>query len=427
MSTTAHRNSILNAQGFTLPLRMEDHLFQFDNVEFISARGLAPLAASGLVLHGANGRYGDGVGVYDGQTNLITNGNFENGLTGWGKSTGGSAVADATIVPHGRMSQDAILFRATATGTWIVYHNNSFQSHVFDTTKRYALGFWYKAYDGDGFYERNVSIRRSDGSNVVMNNVAFTPTDKWQYFEHAFNPLAAGSTPQLYITDGLRLNAGFLICEAVLVQNDVARPYFSGTVPGASLSYDISHMHLKDKGGVACWIRNSKFIRDINNSKAENIYPLKLTSLASSDFYADMVAFAKGNGESKVRFWSTGGGGGTTRVDDHLYPSMVQSSIPERDWFHVVMQWDKAGLPSGFTKELYINGVLQGAVSTTDALPQRVLTRLFVGTWDGSYGRPQADFSDLVVSRRTFTDDEIDLISRSGSSLYDPYDVRIIV
>lgn len=192
----------------------------------------------------------------------------------------------------------------------------------------------------------------------------------------------------------------------------------------SELRYDISTLFLRDRGAVACWMRNSETLRTADTP--ENVYPLKLGSDAYGTPYDDVVAFVKVMGDTKAQLWTVASTSNLDRTEDRLPAASLITSIPQDAWMHVLLQWDKAGLPSGNTKELYLNGVLE-AGNATAALPNNPLTHLAIGSWSGGYGHANSDFSELVVSRRTFTAAEAAVLSRATAALYDPFDYRIVL
>ena len=184
------------------------------------------------------------------------------------------------------------------------------------------------------------------------------------------------------------------------------------------LQYDISSLGMKDAGCISCWIYNSPCM--VDNLAGNDQYLIKLGS-NSSNWYDDTVnlSIQIDVNPLKYRFWTRKG----TSGDNLIFSNTSVASLGKGTWNHFVIQWDKNGLPSGNTKELYINGVLE-ASSTTTELPQNVLTHLFLGHWDGfsTQHMPSTRFEQLAIHpSKGFSPKEI----RSWYEAQAPfYDVR---
>lgn len=199
--------------------------------------------------------------------------------------------------------------------------------------------------------------------------------------------------------------------------------YGPGVFVDGNLQYDISKLYLRDHGAICCWMKLSAKLRTANLSSA---YALTLTSAVNGNWNDDVITLYRQLNDGYLQFVSRATSGGSFTEDPVYWPYPI-SDIPLDSWIHVVMQWNKGGLPSGFTKELYLNGERSFWSNNTTALPNSVLTRLSVGSQDGANLRATTAFSDLIVSRRSFTADEVDMLYRGDAAVYDPYDLRIIL
>jgi|SRR5690554_1017043 len=181
------------------------------------------------------------------------------------------------------------------------------------------------------------------------------------------------------------------------------------------LRYDISHLNMKDRGVVACWIYTSNTMLNPSN----NIFLLKLGSDVNNDPYADTVTLWIQNSiPKKYRFFTNKG-----LSSNHITDSQTMDFYgDEGTWNHFVIQWDKDGLPSGNTKELYINGYLR-AEGTSLNLPENTLTYLHVGSWyHGGSFQPNTYFEQLILHDKGLSAEYIRNMYHASAPYYDMRD-----
>lgn len=222
-------------------------------------------------------------------------------------------------------------------------------------------------------------------------------------------------------------NTYLYAAQGQLEEKDHSTSYTVGTRAISSLQYDITSLMIRDAACISVWIYNSDTM--VNNKAASrggtnNQYAIKLGS-TTSDVYKDAVALrfpsdgTKTNRLIQTMFFLSQSTG------TYLTSPTSIISLGKGTWNHFVIQWDKNGLPSGNTRELYINGVLDIGDANNASLPANYLTYLTVGDWVGGNAlMPCTFFEQMAIHpSKGFTPDVIEGWYKSNAPFFDSRDM----
>lgn len=313
--------------------------------------------------------------VEDDTTNILPQNIRQNGGTGANKAT---LTIDSTVTLWGYSSTKVVTNGEQATeGVFAGRYNVSANSSY--TFSCYAKGSDLVA----------ISIEEFDtnGTKIVTNWGTATQLSPTEWKRLCAMVTTNANTTQmtvcLYKKTGTTAPITFWTAVWQLENKDHATSWVDGSRDVGCLKYDITPLGIRDSGCVSCWIYNSDTMvngRVTNGVSINNQYLIKLGS-SSSDGYKDTVTIRLPNtsqlSNRKLQFWTIKTQG---TEEDVLQGSTPMTNFGQGNWLHVVFQWSKTGLPSGNKKELYINGNLEAA-NTSTYLPQNMLTYLVVGDW----------------------------------------------
>lgn len=327
-------------------------------------------------------------------------------------SSGSSALGDIISLGDG---SSMIINKASNTRVGLVVEGIP----ISDTPLTFS--FKFKRIDGPvattlqiQMYDANGSLLHGTGL-LSGSTIGLSSVDGWQVASYTLPKFGATDWLIIYVNscpDYALTTNSFIIKEPMLEHNDHYTEVTTDSRDIGGIVYGIGHLGMKDAGCIACWIMQSDtMINNRANSDGwgtagtpNNQYLLKLGSKhpysfnPAEDWYADaMTLWIQNDAARKFRYWSTGVGGASQHIES---TGLVSSYGGVGTWNHYVIQWDKNGLPSGNKKEFYINGVLQGAITDANYLPQNNLVYLSVGSWDGTNLRPNTWFEQLAIHPR---------------------------
>lgn len=333
--------------------------------------------------------------VEEGTTNLIKNPSASNDLTYWYLNKDANSVASmARITNDGVLGSTCVECTRTtlASSGWIVFQQMLYQyssSPYFDTTKQYTLSFWAKSIAGSNVL--TVTIKDSNGTNIVSNGKAVTLTSDWQRYVITFTPLIAGNQPVLYLTIGAD-NSTFRITAVQLEQKPYATSFIDATRSPETLTIPTAGVLNPQEGTVECWVY-------VNNYLKTNYGTTKQIFWWSASTGRISLGWNVGG------YWYTVVGNGTNNTF-----ASIQDTL-STGWHLFTIRWNATELA------LLIDGGAQKATASNPYLPSSVSGSAYIGSGVGSlYTNSLID--DLRISSRARTDSEIATAYASGQPLY---------
>lgn len=328
------------------------------------------------------------VSVEDETTNL-----HSGNLTGLETYTVGQTPNVAgTVLPNGftrlsRLQNGSVVSEYVQNYSVVVAANTTYTESVilkFDNANYVPSSFFVTFFAPDVGRHNKIAgslVRQADGSFLAWATYT-TKADELRIRAVDFY-LPTVETGWNYVDVG----------KPMFEQKDHPTSYVVGTRARGQLNYDITSLGMGSAGCISCWIYNSQpmangGITDSNNNK----YIIKAHT--GSDPYKNaMTLWIQQTTSRYFRFWS----GIDTNNQEHIISTKTVTEYGGIGaWNHFVIQWDKNGLPSGYKKEMYINGVRE-SYSNTTLLPSEPLTKLYLGTWDGSSLLPATLFEQLAI------------------------------
>jgi hypothetical protein len=250
-------------------------------------------------------------------------------------------------------------------------------------------------------------------------------------FSSAFGTRATYDSTFKFMDFNMSPNTEVEIWDIQLEQRDHFTSFTNGSRSWGALKYDISSLGMRDAGCISCWILNSQtmiYCRKNGTNDPNNQYLLKVGS-DSNDGYKDNITIRiPGNTTLSARVFTLFT---STLANNQGYYDGTRSSydLGANTWNHFVLQWDKNGLPSGNTQELYINGVLETGGTGTNTLPVNLLTYIQVGNWmDYNALTPCTLFEQLAIHpSKGFSPDIIESWYRSQGPFFDSKDSFVFI
>lgn len=257
-----------------------------------------------------------------------------------------------------------------------------------------------------------------EGSDLVR------PGETKHLFQRTLSYNSATCYQFRFETDNVDDSLDVIVFEPQAEELDHHTSFVNGTRPVGNLSYDISHLGMRDAGCIACWVYNSDAM--VNNrftGRTQNNQYIIKTGRGSANHHDDaLTLWVQNVTPRRFAFWSS-----ANTTTDHI------NSLQNVDqyggvgaWNHFVLQWDKNELPSGNKKEFYINGVRQGANNTPN-LPVQVLGSLKLGQWnDNGHLMPSTLFEQLAIHpSKGFSAEEIRNWYNANAPFYDFRDTML--
>lgn len=205
------------------------------------------------------GKFGNGLLIEEGTTNLIQNPYAQNDLTYWSVSLGaGSTGTRIRITDDGVIGNTCVEFTRTylAAGGWIVF-GQQFATYAtapyFNTAQIYTLSFWAKSVTGSNHL--TVAIRDGDATDIVLNSTTLTLTTSWQRYAITFTPLLAGDQPIIYMTTDAD-NTTFRITGMQLEQKRYATSFTDSARSSETLDIPLSHLN-PGMWTIEMWIKQT--------------------------------------------------------------------------------------------------------------------------------------------------------------------------
>lgn len=319
--------------------------------------------------------FGKGILLEEATTNLIQNGSAQGSLARWVLNKGpGSDATMSRISNDGAVGDNCVECYVGTFGSWSVWQQMFYQyssSPYFDTSKQYTLSFYSKLVSG-ATNRLTVSIRDSNGTNLVLDATDFYLTDTWQRYTVTFTPLIAGNQPTIYFTVPSTPST-FRIDGFQLEQKSFATSYTDGTRQADCMDVPTSGVFDPSEGTLEV-VLSTPNVYSWNNYFSMNISTGRFLLFYNS---GGIVSWDYGATSNSI---STGTG-------------MAVANKP----LTIAMRWSA----SVGTREMFVNGTKIGSLAfnapTSASIPA---TMRFVNTGT-------AIIYDLRVSNVARTDDEL--------------------
>lgn len=355
-------------------------------------------------LHNARfeqGKFGKGVLIEEGTTNLISNPTFRDGITGWLRQY--NPDASYTILSEGNItyhqckfindsSSSAYIFRDITGLSPNTTYTLSFRGRwVF--TQAVSNGVYVDLYEV-GTFTFKERLFTSGGA------VADSRPD-WQRLSFQFTTGASETGVRialvLYFGGNDETGSYFDVSECQLEQKPYATSFIDGTRAAETLTIPTAGVLNPQEGTVECWVYVNDIIkRQLGGSS--NGMVISIPRLGGSP-----GIYLTHRGDSPV--WEF-----RIYADDNTYTTKtVSNSYTPNGWHFFALRWslDRA--------DLFIDGVLRGTISNPK-LPSGFYDIAYVGCWDSGY-HINTLIDDLRISNRARTDEEIAAAYASGEPL----------
>lgn len=421
--TRAHEGSTLVLRNGIKSLPEGMILFPLDGRVFDTTNTIPVLMNTVTYKSEDESKFCGSVAVEDGTTNLLP-----------------SNQAECSVLPrivYATVSVDTTHFLSGGSSlkvTWDGINPYGYGQYDLNLTNGNTYTASVYAYSETGTYAK-LSIQESAAPwRTFTSGRIYLPPNNWVRLSVTFSLQSDFVQParfQMYVassstSETLVKNPIWYDC-AMVEQKDHVTSWVNGTRSVGNLKYDISSLGMRDAGCISCWILNSDTM--VNNKAAgdtpNNQYMIKLGSYKYNDWYDDALTLRIENvTPRKFKFYSTSTTAqGVHSVDEISSITTVDQYGGVGSWNHFVIQWDKNGLPSGYKKELYINGVME-AVSDTTSLPNNILTYLHLGQWsDNGSLMPCTQFEQLAIHpSKGFSPKEIQSWYEAQAPFYDVRD-----
>lgn len=387
----AHAGS--NIKDLIIPVDYQDTLFHF-YWNKVSGRGHEPIQDITTIV--PDSKFGQVIAIEIGTKNLcaisdsywsINKSNYQGTMNVTTSQTGFSTSARFDFKPRADEGK---------TGWQVAQYN--FPSFSFDTSKRYTLSFFARKIN-DYANSISVSIRNENGFNNVLNNVVKTLSARWDRYIITFTPLISGVKPVIYIISNE--SASFEIADPQIEQLGWATSFVNGTRSTGVLEYPKEMFPQKDFT-VNMWISHTGDMR-------RAIYQsCKLFSLGSDVKTSRLTIwnFCPITPEAPNRRIISDYGN-----DDYggrQYKDLIDPVL------FVPGQWEMFTITFEYsTKKFtyYRNGNYWNTYTPAKLNPIHSVL-LHDSGWK---------YSNLLISPRVFSQDEIRLLYHYGKPLYDPY------
>jgi hypothetical protein len=377
-------------------------LINFDS-GYNTTDGIVPLVNNYTNLQ--KGKFGNALVVESPTTNLCTIGdsqwnlNKSNYSTSMTITTQTSGMTTSAKVTFGDKIDPAL-------SGWHVFEYKGLPS-TFDLTKQYTLSLKLKFTYGNAC---SVSIRKADGTNVVMDTVTAIndKSNDWIIFTKTFTPLIVGNVPIIYING----NPGTVveIADPQIEQKSFPTSFVNGTRGYADIRYPRSLFN-PESGTIGFWFNPL--------SKNPDQFP-SLVTLGDYNVSAeDWFSIYWGSGWSSANSISFS----YRPMNMSPYPSIsVTYTFQPYTWYYVVARWDKTTNKTDL--KLYAPDIIKTGSNTfpsnTPTFKNENNNFIRIGrTWGTSTAYVNAAFDDFFISTKWIEDSVIDNLFESNAPLYD--------
>ncbi|MGH7156500.1 MAG: Kelch repeat-containing protein [Candidatus Saccharimonadales bacterium] len=225
--------SLQNAQGASIQLRtvsgsltgLTESNVITDSAQFLS---------NNISLARSAGLQGDGrqppdssTGIWEGTTNLVTDGGFESGTSGWqvtGSNT--TAIQDASTSKFGSASMKVVTSPAASSAGASTLEANGSRITLSPSTN-YTMSFWIKGDTASNGTSMRIILREYDNTNtqVAQNQQAFTLTNTWQRITYTRTTTSTTASGFMWILDNGTTAQTYWVDGAQMEQKPIATPY----------------------------------------------------------------------------------------------------------------------------------------------------------------------------------------------------------
>ncbi len=337
------------------------------------------------------GRFGKGIMVEEGTTNLLSNPSFEMGdFSGWFSSFQDGLAYWKINPDEGFCGQRSIVLTGNGTHRWCGIGSIVENPAIGET---YSFSGYFKC-DSGITYGGSIRILKSTDNGITWAYVASSAVVRstyWQRIEMQYaveegvNAIALEVISSTGNTDGKNVYADGFQLEAKPYPTsfvDGTRAAETLTIPASMLDFSKGTISLWFKPSEAFW--NGSYNRIIGHATAMNTNEL---TIARNGTGSSLICYAS---DASVQ-WS----GGT-------YSALQsQTSLVADTWYNLVFTWENGGKLT-----LYVNGVKEGQINY-DKIPS-VFGTLAVGYHPNISDRyANGIIDDLRIDNVCRTDDEI--------------------
>ncbi len=409
----AHDGSLLQLRKHTPNL--PDGMFLFPLAGTLrDTTDTIPVISTGPEVYQKDERkFRESLAIYRSTTNLIP---YPEDLTKWA----GMAAPNVTtghLDPEGGQTAFKISPTAINQDLYTDYATTSIANRPF------TLSLWLRS-----DLPSKVTIKVQDASNAEATSITVDVTSEWKRFDVSCTFTAANTRTAVR---AIMWAGGFngtttpcYVWHPQLEELKFSTAYTVGNRPTLGAAWDISQLNMKDRGCASFWMYMSDAF--YNYKGGNNEYAVKFGTDRpdnSGNAYADTINFMM-NVTRRCNFWTRKTNADKTFTNNDLvFPQIINSYASIGDWCHVVIQWDKAGMANGNTKEVYFNGVL-AAANNSDVISDYTMKYMRIGWSDnGDSLQPNTLFEQLAIHpSKTFSAEEIKLWYESNAPFFDGRD-----
>jgi hypothetical protein len=329
------------------------------------------------------GKFGRGIMIEEGTTNLVSNPSFENGLWAETWETEGTRGTASTVV--GRNGNGSAM-RLTVLQEDTTYGKISSRNISISSTETVTISYYARA-NRDGVAINYSYLMSYTAGNYSLGGFRPSLTTDWKKYTVTLTNIPTASDYGLMLaldsrTTTVDTNDWVEIDDVQIEKKSYATSFINGTRAAETLTIPTAGVLNKDEGTIELWI-NPNRVQNYNNF-------FKMENISTGRF---LLFF---NSVGQV-FWDYG-----------VWNSGLATSsgtAKAGQWLHVAMRWSA----SKGTRELFVNGVLIGSKSFTppSGLPSTVSVV-------NNYG---AIIDDIRISSRARTDEEIQAGYQSNAPL----------
>jgi parallel beta-helix repeat protein len=378
--------------------------------------GGAEATASGGVIYG-DGKYGEGVQVAEGTTNLVENPSVEINTSNWQTWTGsGSSVSFGRVSVHSRYGDYSYeIDVSNEGGNWVAGPLiNSIESG-----KTYVVTLYIRRGTYSGTPRWRVS--ESNGTSAQFYENVPTFTTDWVRISRTFTADAALTNPRVHIVgDDSKSETGTIYVDAVQVEEKpYSTPYCGGSLGDGHTWSGMPHNSTSSRvaGSVYYDLPGGLDFTDGGQGTLMTwAYHDDWDNLG--DYQAFLDAYY--NGDNRIFFRLTTGEATASLIwegqgNDDRYDIADVSGWS--GWKHFAITWDFAG--SNQDVVIYIDGVAVKAISDADPFAGNPVD-LYVGRGqNGSYPF-NGVIDEYIAVDRVLAAGEIQALYASGEPLLPP-------
>lgn len=329
------------------------------------------------------GKFGQGIMIEEGTTNLVSNPSFESGL--WTETWGTEGTHGTASIVAGRNGNGSAM-RLTVLQESATYGKVSNRNISISSTDTVTISYYARANRNGVAINYSYLMSKTKGNYVLASSFSPALTTEWKRYTVTLTNIPTATDYGLMLaldprTTTVNANDWVEIDDVQIEKKPYATSFVNGTRSAETLTIQTAGVLNKDEGTIELWI-NPTTIQNWNNFFNMNI--------STGRF----LLFFNSSGQV---FWDYGvmNSGLTTA------PGTAKAG----QWLHVTMRWSA----SKGTRELFVNGVLIGSKSfiPPSSLPSTVSVV-------NNYG---AIIDDLRISSRARTDEEILAAYQSNSPL----------